>query len=322
MSQPGPELYDSNSDDEQASSRDRSGRSRRWCFTVFASNLEQSELVRRLDDATTNFYIFQREKAPTTGNEHYQGYVEFKNPRVHRRGAIAGITGHWERARGNAEQNITYCTKPESRLSQPVRRGEPTKQGKRTDLKQLYDDIMERGLSAVLNDGDSAVRAAHVMRWAETVNDVRNSKRLRPSGTHRDIMCLWGAPGTGKTRWVRANYPRAYWKDSTTKWFDGYDGEPTIVFDEFRGIGSEFNLQLWKTLCDPHGGPCKVEIKGRYITIDPERIVICSNRSPDDWYTDCKGFNDYERDAIRRRLEKCRECKVGDKLWEEKDIFA
>ena len=44
-----------------------------------------------------------------------------------------------------------------------------------------------------------------------------------------------GAPsGTGKSRWVAATWPDAFWKSPESKWWDGYSGQETVVLDDFK----------------------------------------------------------------------------------------
>lgn len=42
----------------------------------------------------------------------------------------------------------------------------------------------------------------------------------------------WGATGLGKSRLVREKYPDAYIKGNNI-WWDGYDGQPDVIIEEF-----------------------------------------------------------------------------------------
>ena len=53
-----------------------------------------------------------------------------------------------------------------------------------------------------------------------------------------DIEVVYGSTGTGKSRYCYENYPDAYWKSKNSgqqQFWDGYNGEETIVIDEFYG---------------------------------------------------------------------------------------
>ena len=45
---------------------------------------------------------------------------------------------------------------------------------------------------------------------------------------------LWGPSGTGKSRFVAARWPDAFWKAPESKWWDGYSGQETVVLDDFK----------------------------------------------------------------------------------------
>ena len=49
-----------------------------------------------------------------------------------------------------------------------------------------------------------------------------------------EVWVLWGPSGTGKSRWVAATWPDAFWKSPESKWWDGYSGQETVVLDDFK----------------------------------------------------------------------------------------
>jgi len=61
------------------------------------------------------------------------------------------------------------------------------------------------------------------------------------------FMWLHGDTGTGKSHLARRLYPDAYFKPAATKWWDGYNGEETVIIDDldedhkYQG----FNLKIW-----------------------------------------------------------------------------
>lgn len=103
---------------------------------------------------------------------------------------------------------------------------------------------------------------------------------------HRNWVCnvvvYWGATGTGKTRavWEHAASPEDIWVYPGNGWFDGYDGQPIVLFDDFSG--SEFKIQYLLKLLDRY--PMQVPIKGDFVNWAPREIFITSNKDPNDWY--------------------------------------
>lgn len=103
----------------------------------------------------------------------------------------------------------------------------------------------------------------------------------------------WGVTGTGKTRQARERFPDAYLK-SNTKWWDGYNGEEVVILDEMtpNTIGS-WHIKQWS---DHY--PFSAETKGGSVRIRPKVIIITSNYSIRECYSDPR---DYE--AIERRFK-------------------
>jgi len=94
------------------------------------------------------------------------------------------------------------------------------------------------------------------------------------------LVYLWGEPGFGKTYEVRRRWPEAFWLTSTrNNWMGSYDGEITIVIDDFRGLHT---LEWMLRLCQPY--PFEAENKGGHIWVCATTVVVVSNHPPQTWY--------------------------------------
>lgn len=97
-------------------------RSRKWCFTLNnPTDTELAQLAQLLRGATR--WVYQKEEGANK-TPHIQGYGEWKT--ALRSNTIKQILPriHYEVARGNAEANWKYCTKPEGRLDGPFSGGD------------------------------------------------------------------------------------------------------------------------------------------------------------------------------------------------------
>lgn len=103
-------------------------RFRRIVFVV--QNLEEAEVLNKelFEDIYVRRWVYQIEKAPTTGMRHAQGYVELNSQRSFRqvkewfrRNGYDGT--HIEAARGTCKQNYDYCTKMDTREDGPYEGG-------------------------------------------------------------------------------------------------------------------------------------------------------------------------------------------------------
>jgi len=102
-------------------------------------------------------------------------------------------------------------------------------------------------------------------------------------GMVRSVEVFWGSTGTGKSRraWEEAGED-AYCKDPRSKFWDGYQNQAHVVFDEFRGGIDIAHLLRW---FDRY--PVRVEIKGSSRPLVASKIWITSNLNPTLWYPEC-----------------------------------
>lgn len=268
-------------------------KSLRWCFTV-----NNPGIWRPIYDAGAMVYlIWEHEVAPQTNTPHIQGYIRLK-----KRTSLAGVKkllsdrGHYQHAKGTEKQNKIYCSKNRSEAmidwAEHGEYDEGAGQGKRSDLLAATELIQ------------SGARMQQVAE-AHPVTFVRNAAglerlRLVLTGTSREArnvrnVVLWGATATGKTHRVRIAYPDVYLVRPGRGPFDTYDGELTILFDEFNPVDwsiTEMNLYLDKW-------PCSLNCRYFNKTARWTRVFICSNIDPADWWPN----ESYRiRDAFFRRV--------------------
>jgi len=81
------------------------------------------------------------------------------------------------------------------------------------------------------------------------------------------------------------------------KWFDGYNGQKVVLFDEFRG-----QLPLGQMLELLDGYPClRVQVKNGTVHWSPEEIYLTSPMHPRDWYPNVT--NQDKIDQLLRRID-------------------
>lgn len=120
-----------------------------WCFTLHADKegiLPELTIEKEL----TQYYIYQIEKCPETLRLHYQGYIELKEKmsmKCLKKKVFKNDKIHLEARLGTQQQAIDYCSKEDSRVSEPVEWGTKKKQGKRSDLDTMVYAI-ENGSTA------------------------------------------------------------------------------------------------------------------------------------------------------------------------------
>lgn len=90
--------------------------------------------------------------------------------------------------------------------------------------------------------------------------------------------------------------------DVRTPWFDGYDGQKAVLFDEMGPGVMHWNML--KRLLDRY--PMQVPVKGGSVHWNPEVIILTSNCWLELWYQDAKGMNPMDYAALERRVHKFR----------------
>lgn len=104
----------------------------------------------------------------------------------------------------------------------------------------------------------------------------------KPESHQRASTVYYGPTGTGKSfrAWRDAGL-QAYSKDPRSKFWCGYQGEDSVVMDEFRGGIDVAHILRWLDLY-----PVRVEIKGSSRPLVGTRWWITSNLHPREWWVD------------------------------------
>ncbi len=266
----------------------------RWLFTLF--DYENPDLPNLFikENHNVRYAIWQLEKCPETGREHFQGYVVFR--RTQRLAACRKFfdgKGHWEAARGSDAQCIAYCSKKETKLDGPWEFGsQATNQGKRNEMEEVK----------VLIDGGSSEReiaSEHFGCFVRYHRGFREYRRI--SSDERDfktiVIVLWGGSGYGKSslaKWIGSQFTDVFWRSPKSEWWDDYAGQAVAVFDEETG---DLPFDVMLRLMD--NTPCRVKTKGGFTNWRPKVILITSKCSWREWYN--VSGNDHV--AISRRID-------------------
>ena len=109
------------------------------------------------------------------------------------------------------------------------------------------------------------------------------------------VLVYWGDSGTGKTRKAIEDSGSDFFilDQGERVWFDGYDGEKTLIVDDYYGW-IKYGMLL--RILDGH--PYRAEIKGGFRWALWTRVIITSNKKPEDWYQ--QGLTP----ALKRRITK------------------
>lgn len=287
-------------------------RVRDFCFTL---NVDDSHvnwepdfdgLCSLGDSAVTRGMCFQEEIGGNSQRQHYQGFIRLVNPRTlnsckdlfesflnHRRTHLAVTI--------DVPGSLAYCRDPLKRFSKEGmwEFGDLTySQGKRNDLEDLRQVIEQPGwrhITLYRNHFGSSVR---YMQGLEKAAFYFAKERQ----VDRDVKVywFWGDTRTGKSRDARAGYKFIdYYRLPACSigrvWFDGYEGETTLIIDEFND--TFMTLEYFNDLTDRY--PMQLPIKGAFTWAEWKKVVITSQFH----YASLYPFaTQQQRDALKSRI--------------------
>lgn len=262
-----------------------------------ATTLEQCQWVR--------YACFQLEVGDETGRMHVQGWLSCtRSVRMGRLTAL--IPGcHVEPRRGTRQEADLYCSKSAGRLFGPVRVGDSdvvtAGRGRRTDLVQFVELARSGGVDTALDE-----HLHFIVRYPRGVDSLRRTLiksawDALPTFRQIGIYVHWGDAGVGKTKKVYQLAEEAGEQvyrlfSYQPEWWDGYDGQKYILFDDFYG---QIKLSRFLQLVD--GYRLMVPIKGGHTYLTHSQIHITSNKHWHDWY-EATATNTYLFNALKRRV--------------------
>lgn len=266
-------------------------RSQYYVFTLNAWTNEEEQALQSLceSEEVITFCTYGRETAPTTGQRHLQGYIEFSQRlRLAQVKSLLGNRYHLEKRRGTAQQAADYCSKDDP---EPWTYGSISvrEQGRRSDLDALHASLQEKkSLEEISNE-----HFGSFLKYQRGITAYKFANAAKRNWI-TEVHVLWGSTGTGKTRYVYEHENNVY-PHAGGQWFDGYEGQEIVLFDDFAG--SEFKLQYLLKLLDRY--PMQVPIKGGFVQWAPKKVYITSNLDPDEWY---RNAHPEHQQALKRRF--------------------
>lgn len=254
-------------------------RQRRFCFTWNNYPLDAETQLRSLAQRKRITYMVVGRERGIQGTPHLQGYMHFSNPITFSALKRLLPTVHFERARGSGLDNQLYCSKEGDFFEI----GE-LPQDASSKTKELWRDILE----AAEKGNWSFIKSTQPRIWIAFRERLLSMRVPDSKVLDGDTMNEWwvGPTGSGKSRLAWEKYGDICYQKQLNKWWDGYDGQPVVVIEEWspKNDVTASSLKIW---ADRY--PFSAQIKGGMLQkIRPYKIIVISNYRIEDCFIDSR----------------------------------
>lgn len=285
-----------------------------WCITLYKDN---QEVMGMVDSGEAYYVVKGHEFGERTHREHWHVYIELKErmtcSQLQRR--IGDRTAHCELRRKSQKQADEYCKKSKDFVTAGELKA--NEQGRRSDLEDVRN-MLKEGADLIevaeKHFGDFVRYHRGISLYADLLARKRQKEREPESP---EVILYLGEAGSGKSHMCyhdpdfRRDGYRFMVQGENKAYFDGYDGQSVIWFDEFRGSVLPFGLFLQIT---DKWGP-RVEVKGSSVEVFARKILISTVEWPVTWWKGSKKFT-ADPNQLYRRITKFYYCRYPEEPFE------
>lgn len=254
------------------------------------------------------YAIYGAEICPETKRHHWQTYIELKKP-MRGTGVVKayGLSSDTMWFKGekiknrNAARN--YCKKD----GKWFEIGKWIKgQGHRSDLDNFVTKLKEGSKLSEMMINEPTLYCKYRNGLKDIAHNIE--KKHRKEFRKVKVVLLTGPTGTGKTR---KGMKKCDYKITDLKWWDGYDGEKSILIDEYDN-----NVPITKLLNILDGYSLRLPVKGGFTYANWDTVYITTNLKLDELHPNAKKAH---RKALMRRITKIKDtwplrsstCNIG-----------
>jgi len=250
-----------------------------------------------------------------SGTRHIQAYVELPDQMSFN--VVKDILksrGHIEPRKGSQSQAENYCRKGEQPHAEwqsqgtagpnfgknfelAFQLGEKRAQGKRHDLDSIIEDLASGKRMRDVAESNPI----EFIKYAKGIEAYRGMTAPERDHTRPlTVEVYYGPTGTGKTYKAVCDNPGAHKQSATMGgWWNGYDCNDVVIFDEYRG---QIKFAEILQLTDVY--PLRVQVKGGERQYVPDKIIFTSPVHPANWYPNINASEDGLISQLKRRISK------------------
>lgn len=213
------------------------------------------------------------------GTPHLQGVVYFSCLKSLAIASALLPRAHLEPMRGTIDEAADYCKKDGDYWEHGEKPFSQAEKG--AAEKQRFDLALAAAREGRMVDIPADILVRYGSGLERAARMVAQAERLL---TDTELFNSWyyGPTGTGKSRKAREENPGCYLK-MCNKWWDGYQNQEVVLIEDFDKVHQVLchHMKIWG---DRYA--FKAEVKGGTMDIRPRKIIVTSNYSPSEIWSE------------------------------------
>lgn len=254
------------------------------------TRIQQREARLLLFQKMIRFWISGLEHCPTTNRIHLQCYFETLEKMT-----ITGVKSflfqlfnihpHFEAKSPNStpQQCVDYSLKDDTLILEYGVMAQASQK-----VMKESEQVTQMILSGASLKKIAQAHPEYYMRCSRGIKELKSILSAEedydvPRDFRSQVKVYIGPTGCGKSHYAK-HEDKATWTHSGDRWFDGYQGQEVVLFDDFEGIksGIPYRKLLQLTDCYSH----QVPVKNSFANWRPRVIIFTTNVEPSSWYPD------------------------------------
>lgn len=261
---------------DESSGRKRNDRVRSRAFVGTLNNPTPSEIAYYrnvgLEDIS---WLIVGEEVGEKGTPHLQMACRFRyQVSISTARSMFGQNkAHIEVMKGTVEENVVYCSKDNKffeRGIRPVDRGKENK----NKLDGMVKQIKEGKPDVEIFESNPAM----YLRYRSAIGAAKQLYQGVAKRNPVEVFWYYGETGAGKSYRAEqeaSNDGRGLYRQNGSEWWDGYDGQPLVIIDDFEET-ARFRATL--RILDQYN--VLIPVKGSHVWFRAEKIWVTASYHP------------------------------------------